>query len=74
MAIRLFYSCGCGFRSGFLQSAQDHSNSAGHVVTITGSLSPDERVVDLKKIEKNAERKAREAEILRRARHRGLLT
>lgn len=67
------YSCSCGWRSGLLNDAQDHANANGHVVSITGSITSNIPQVDATAIAEAARARATEAEIMRRARDRGLL-
>ena len=72
--ISLRYSCACGFATGVLNDAQDHANATEHHVQITGFMTANKApVADLRALEERARTKARENEIMRRARDRGLL-
>lgn len=71
--IQLSYRCACGAKTSDLDTAQKHADATGHVVTISGSMTSREPVVSSTKIAESAERKMREAAILRLARDRGLL-
>lgn len=72
--INLTYSCSCGFNSGVLNDAQDHANRMFHRLSIQGTLTADPRSVKSKyDATESAKIKAREMEIMRRAKEKGLL-
>lgn len=71
--ISMTYSCKCGFKSSVLDDAQGHADEEGHNVDLVGSITPRTIQFDTHAIELSAARKARESEIMRQARDRGLL-
>lgn len=73
MSFVLNYSCRCGFRSGILDEGQKHADRTGHTVDVNGTMSPRELTGVAHQLDLSTERKARELEILRQAKHRGLL-
>ena len=75
MSIRLSYCCTkCRFGdTGILDDAQAHANATGHEVQIRGTLTANKLIISPEAIAAAAEKKLREAEILRQARDRGLL-
>jgi hypothetical protein len=46
--IRLQVSCGCGFLTDYAQEAEKHSEETGHILTIDGSVSPDDGALQTK--------------------------
>lgn len=73
---RLAYSCKCGWSSRMYVDAQQHANDTGHTLDVTGTLSASERPVadeSALTISEALKKKVREAEILRRAKQRGLV-
>ena len=69
--ISLGYRCSCGWRSGALEAAQSHADQTGHTVHVSGTISP--RPKETVQITRSAREKLLEAEILRRAREKGLV-
>lgn len=53
-----------------LELAQRHADSEGHVVNVRGTLTSRVIVIDVQTIEANAEKRLREAAIMREARRR----
>lgn len=74
MAITMDYRCTqCSYASALLDDAQAHANDTTHTLRIHGSLTPNKIIYDIVAIERAAERKMRDAAIMREARDRGLL-
>lgn len=74
MSIRLTYSCTCGYATPILDNAQKHADSTGHTVDVRGTITERNDVASVKAIDASDQirKKARELEIMRVARARGL--
>lgn len=73
MAMIFKYSCACGFSVPGLDEAQLHANRTGHTVDVRGQITNNVPTASPEAIAAAAERRVRDAEIMRQARDRGLL-
>lgn len=74
--ISMTYLCTqCEFKTGVLNDAQEHANATTHSVEINGFITTNKVVGDFVRIETSQKIKdhARELEIMRRAREKGLV-
>lgn len=39
--VNIYYGCGCGFRTRDLSEATAHCDASGHLLTISGTISPE---------------------------------
>lgn len=75
--IRLSYFCSsCSYATFLLDDAQEHANTLSHTVDVKGTITPQEKVGVLSELDKasKAHERAREEEILRRARDKNLIS
>lgn len=75
MAINLLYFCRCGYKTGNLDSAQKHVDETLHTLDVRGEMSArPEAIARAMKVDpdERIKMKAREMEILRRARSLGV--
>lgn len=73
MAMIFKYSCACGASVPSLDDAQNHANRTGHAVDVRGTITNNVPTASPEAIAAAAERRVRDAEIMRVARDRGLL-
>lgn len=71
--ITMSYACKCGYATGVLDAAQQHSNATRHHVEIHGFLTPNAVPAIIGPTPEAIKQKLREAAILRAAREKGLL-
>lgn len=72
--IALTYACSCGWRSPVLDDAQEHADETTHIVQVRGTITARELVSKRNiGIDERARLKARELEIMRRARAMGVV-